>query len=476
MAVLCSVFLFELVLPEHKAFLAEGEMEITDDNDATEESQPSIVQFSDIADSPYKDSINSLAQKGIIQGYDNGEFRPLQRINRAELLKIVFKTLDQNAHGYVTGCFPDVADEWFAPYVCKAKGLGIVAGYPDGFYRPGQSVNMVEALKIAINAFAFPINELDEDDKWFTPYADFAHINNLFSKYDYLPDRPSRREEMAFLVDELLKIQKEERELAIERSVASFGCGLESQPLSPLNKFMVRGVERSTITIIPDEYDQDEPIALVFAFHGRTNSNQMVRGYYDVEQASDGKAIFVYPAGMPAPGGYNWADGGDSPGKLRDYEFFDVMLEEFLNSYCINVDKVYVVGHSLGGWFTNSLACARGDKIRAVASLGGSRSNSNCTGPVAVMQWHNPNDQQASYAGAVLARDAFIAQNQCSTETVSVDPSWGNCIEYQECHESSPVIFCPHNLDYDYRGDYYPHNWPRGTGEEMWEFFEGLEE
>lgn len=37
---------------------------------------------------------------------------------------------------------------------------------------------------------------------------------------------------------------------------------------------------------------------IIFAFHGRTNSNTMVRGYYDIEEESQGDAIIVYPSGL----------------------------------------------------------------------------------------------------------------------------------------------------------------------------------
>lgn len=421
--------------------------------------------FTDIENSPYKNSINSLAEKGIIQGYGNGEFRPQQEINRAELLKIIFQILDQNVAEFPGGCFPDVQDGWFAPFVCKAKELAIVKGYPDGLYRPGQSVNMVEAMKIAIESFDFPTRELKEGEKWFLPYVNFVFINNLFSKYAFAPDRPARREEIAFLADEFLKIQKEERALSEARDPKSAGCGKEA-PSSPPTKFMVGGVERSTITVIPESYDKNTPVSLVFAFHGRTNSNQMVRNYYGIEKPAEGKAIFVYPAGTPNAGGYSWGSG--------DYEFFDVMLAEFRSSYCIDVDHVFAVGHSLGAWFTNSLACARGDKLRAVATLGGARSTSKCSGPVAAMQWHNPKDEQAAFSGALTARDDYLKQNQCSGGSEPVEPAWGNCVKYTGCYEDAPVIFCPHNIDNDYRGSYYPHTWPKGTGEEMWKFFQSL--
>lgn len=423
--------------------------------------------FDDLQKSPYADDIVALADLGVLQGYEDGSFRPEQVVNRAELVKIVFKSLEENADSASGGCFTDVQDEWFAPFVCRAREQGFVQGYGDGTYRPGQAVNMVEALKIALEAFDMPLRAAGEGEQWFDPYMDFAHENNFFSKYSYLPDRPARREEIALLVHRLLRIKNKEDVISSKREVRSNGCG-HIPPANVPSKFNVDGVDRSAIVVIPDSYDSDKPISLVFAFHGRTNSNLMVRSYYGIEKPAAGQAIFVYPEGLRAGvASYIWSAD-------KDFPFFDAMLKTLTDSYCINLDEVFVVGHSLGAWMTNSLACARGEVIRAVASLGGGRSGGECSGPVAVMQWHNPNDNLATFSSGVNARDQFLRQNQCSAETKSIAPFWGNCVVYQGCNEYAPVVWCPHNEDYDYRGQYYPHTWPKGVGEEMWNFFKNL--
>ena len=38
---------------------------------------------------------------------------------------------------------------------------------------------------------------------------------------------------------------------------------------------------------------------IIFAFHGRTNSNAQVQEYYDLDKESNGDAIIIYPAGLP---------------------------------------------------------------------------------------------------------------------------------------------------------------------------------
>ncbi len=435
-----------------------------------------VVQasFSDVEGTEYQESIELLQEQGVLQGYEDGTFRPTASINRAELIKIVFAVLDEDADEGAGGCFPDVQNEWFAPYICKAKDLGIVQGYPDGFYHPEREVNMVESFKIVVEAFGLPHEEAEEGEEWYEPYVDFVHENNIFSKYAYFPNVPAQRGEMAFLVQQNLRIFSGVQEVSTERYVGSAGCGSTPPDEVPV-VFTVDGVERNAIVVLPDDYDKDEPLPLLFAFHGRTSPNTQVRSYYRLEKAGEDEAIFVYPEGLKSGSSFTWSDSGDSADDLRDYEFFDVMFEELTSTYCVDVDEVYAAGHSLGAWFTNSLACARGDVLRGVTTLGGARATGTCTGPVAVMQWHNPHDEHAAFSTGEAARDDFLEQNQCSTENVSVEPAWGSCVEYQNCLDNAPTLWCPHTVDYDsYTGEYYPHTWPKETGAEMWAFLEGL--
>lgn len=429
--------------------------------------------FEDTKGSDYEESIEALAELGVINGYEDGTYQPDEPVNRAELLKIVFLALDEEI-SEERNCFSDVKDEWFAPYVCQAKSLNIVEGYSDKKFRPEQKVNMAEAFKIINESFDFALRDLKEEEAWYAAYADFMHVNDLASKYSYFPYRSATRGEVAFWVHQMLLIQEGERDRSTVREPGTLGCGSKAPEVEPTS-FLIAGEWRSSITVIPDDYDPNYPYPLIIAFHGRTSPNSEVQGYYGLDSATNGEAIIVYPAGKELNGSFTWADSGDSSDELRDYEFFDAIVDQFSEVYCVNKDEIYAVGHSLGAWFTNSLACARGDVLRAVATLGGSRSESLCTGPTAAMQWHNPNDRLAPYYTALTARDYYIEQNSCSGDFVETEPSWANCVEYLGCMEAAPLIWCPHTNDYsDFTGEYYPHTWPRDTGKEMWRFFDSL--
>jgi len=141
------------------------------------------------------DAIMALYEEGIISGYPDGTYRPGGGINRAEFIKILVGGFrDQEIIGE-TDCFADVADEWFAPYVCAAKRLGWIGGYTDGTFRPAQSVNRAEAMKIVTEAFGAPTPRLTsmppdvEPGSWYHPYVAKGILIGIADQFD--PFRPA---------------------------------------------------------------------------------------------------------------------------------------------------------------------------------------------------------------------------------------------------------------------------------------------
>lgn len=143
------------------------------------------MNFSDLDQNhPNFEAIESLFTRGIIEGYENGTFKPDININRAELMKIlvesVMATPDEEKYN---NCFSDVHDEWFAKYVCRAKAVGWIEGYPDGSFKPGNSVNNVEAIKMVIEITGIGIDLVEgqevpqvmSGDEWYVPYVNKAY-------------------------------------------------------------------------------------------------------------------------------------------------------------------------------------------------------------------------------------------------------------------------------------------------------------
>jgi len=103
--------------------------------------------FSDTAGHWAAGYIEAVKAAGIIDGYENGTFRPNNNITRAEIAKIVVAAagfaIDTSGAG-----FSDIAGHWASDYILTAANKGIVGGYTDGTFRPNNSATRAEASKM----------------------------------------------------------------------------------------------------------------------------------------------------------------------------------------------------------------------------------------------------------------------------------------------------------------------------------------
>ncbi len=262
----------------------------------------------------------------------------------------------------------------------------------------------------------------------------------------------------------------------------STGCSTTSDMTSPLQSGLqsisVAGQQRQFILSLPKPYEARTPHALVLAFHGRTSPAAEVQGYYDLESqalATLGPTIFIYPVALnQADGTFGWWNSGDAPDALRDFAFFDALLDQLSTNSCLEIDRIFAVGHSLGGSFVNALGCHRAGVLRAVASLGGGPGPGTCEGEVAALVLHNPDDRLVPFELGIEARDQFLTQNDLPGPSVKGEPQSLNCKRYGAPDVPNPVVWCPHTQDYAYDGRYYPHNWPDETGAAVTQFFAAL--
>jgi len=141
--------------------------------------------FSDIVNSPYKTAIDYVKSQGIVEGYQDGTYRPNDAITRAAFSKIVVESLDVTLEAG-SNCFSDIpAKEWYATYVCTAKTLGIVSGNPGGTFDPAASINYAAAAKIVVEA-----NGIDTaaTSIWYERYLSALESRN--ATQFYLPSCP----------------------------------------------------------------------------------------------------------------------------------------------------------------------------------------------------------------------------------------------------------------------------------------------
>ncbi|MDP2643215.1 MAG: S-layer homology domain-containing protein [Candidatus Peregrinibacteria bacterium] len=150
--------------------------------------QTAFADFSDVSESYQNfEAITYLQEKGVINGYSDGTFKPDKLVNRAEFLKIIIEGSGIKTDDKAETPFSDTDDTaWYAPYVQKAYYANWVQGYTDGTFKPSQTITKAEALKILGEVQNWEMSTVTKapflDTKttdWFAPYIAFAKENEL---------------------------------------------------------------------------------------------------------------------------------------------------------------------------------------------------------------------------------------------------------------------------------------------------------
>lgn len=109
-----------------------------------------VNDFSDVTSGDWFNvTVSSLAQMGVIAGYEDGSFRPNAPITRAEFAAIATRFSAERGVTYNEGLFADITgDEWFADVVAAAADRGLLGGYPDGTVRPNATITRAESCAV----------------------------------------------------------------------------------------------------------------------------------------------------------------------------------------------------------------------------------------------------------------------------------------------------------------------------------------
>lgn len=111
----------------------------------------------------FADTIDQLAYEGMIKGLGDNKFGPDDAITRAQLVELLYRYDGEPGQPVRTNTFTDVENgAWYAVSVEWAFANGIVDGYPEGDFRPDNSISRQEMAKIIAGFLACRGNELEQ--------------------------------------------------------------------------------------------------------------------------------------------------------------------------------------------------------------------------------------------------------------------------------------------------------------------------
>lgn len=190
---------------------------------------------------------------------------------------------------------------------------------------------------------------------------------------------------------------------------------------------------------------------MLFAFHGAGGNTSSLQGYFaDDARARGYLAVYLKSSGS------QWSIGSDT-------RVFDAAYQAVADNYCVDLNRVFAVGHSSGAQMITQLLCAGEDRFRAVAPVASSKY---CNGwdATAAIVIHGVDDIERGGQGEMryglndgdgrIDFGVYRDSNQCTDAATPFDPG-GNCaanidpgcVEYDEC--AARTVFCNHN-DPDY--------------------------
>ena len=152
-------------------------------------------------DSPYAYEVGILKEAGIFLGDEKGNFNPNNVMTRAEAATLLVRVfLGDNVASSGRSSFKDVSTKhWASPYIEAAVSGGMINGYGDGRFGPGDALTYNQAVTLLIRCIGY------EDiaqiyGGWPYGYIDLAEVLGVTENTIFLGDEPVRRSTVAVLV------------------------------------------------------------------------------------------------------------------------------------------------------------------------------------------------------------------------------------------------------------------------------------
>jgi polyhydroxybutyrate depolymerase len=162
----------------------------------------------------------------------------------------------------------------------------------------------------------------------------------------------------------------------------------------------------------PSKYDPNVPTPLVVLLHGYTYTAKVQDDYFKVSALAEKKTFLVaLPEGTKDSLKNQFWNAGDAccdfyKSGVDDVAYLHAVIDDMKARFNVDPKRVYVVGHSNGGFMAHRLACDLADDIAGIVSLAGAVDSDptkcNPSSPVSVLEVHGDADGTVAYGGGSL--------------------------------------------------------------------------
>lgn len=168
---------------------------------------------------------------------------------------------------------------------------------------------------------------------------------------------------------------------------------------------------------VPESYDPAGTSPLVVLLHGYTSSAEEQESYFRLTGEADRRGfLYAMPDGTRDPGGDRFWNATEaccdfSRTGVDDAAYLRRLIDTVTSTYPVDPARVYLVGHSNGGFMAHRMACDHAAVVTAIVSLAG-MAPADAAGcrperPVSVLQIHGTDDDVIPFGGGSNAGNPF---------------------------------------------------------------------
>ncbi len=132
-------------------------------DDAPKDFSGTPASFSDLKEDWYRTAVEYLSASGRIQGYPDGTFRPDREVTRAEAAVMIGNSISNREITELQKVTPFTDEEkipqWAKNGIEECQMAGIIGGYADGSFQPGQTITRAEMAKMLAAFLELPVKE-----------------------------------------------------------------------------------------------------------------------------------------------------------------------------------------------------------------------------------------------------------------------------------------------------------------------------
>jgi polyhydroxybutyrate depolymerase len=179
---------------------------------------------------------------------------------------------------------------------------------------------------------------------------------------------------------------------------------------------------------VPASY-HGQPTPLLILLHGFGQNGFVQNAYFGLNAASETHGfLLAFPDGTQNSQGQRFWNATDACCDLEntgvdDVAYINAVIDDMEKQYNVDKKRVYLTGHSNGGFMSHRMACDASPRLAAIASLAGAvwkdATRCNPTQPVSVLEIHGDADDMVPYNGT--------ADTPSATETVATWAAKNGC-------------------------------------------------